>query len=137
MSITSILKDVVESPVILVKEIGKVFTIIGKADRVLNTVIADQPEIKAALLSTVNGALAIGGDISTAVAAKGLNWTEDAQVVADVEAYFKNTIEGKLVPLIESLYSDIAADIKIPSVAVAAPTTAAVAAGMAPTQAVS
>lgn len=137
MSFTSILKDVVESPVLLAKEIGKVFTIIGKADKVLNTVIIDEPQIKAALLATVNGALAVGGDISTAIAAKGLNWAEDTQVVSDVESYFKNTIEGQLVPLIEKLYADIAADVKITATVAAAPTTAAVAAGMSPTQATS
>jgi hypothetical protein len=137
MSITSILKDVAESPVIIAKKIGEVFTIIGKADKVLSTVITEQPEIKLALLSTVNGALAIGGDISTAIAAKGLNWTADTQVVADVEAYFKNTIEGQLVPLIEKLYADIAVDIKTPVASVVAPSAAAIAAGMSPTQATS
>jgi hypothetical protein len=137
MSFTSILKDVAESPVFLAKEVGKIFTIIGKADKVLNTVIADQPEIKTALLNTVNGALAVSGDISTAIAAKGLNWTADTQVVADVEAYFKNTIEGQLVPLIEKLYADIAVDIKTPVASVVAPSAAAIAAGMSPTQATS
>jgi hypothetical protein len=116
MSFTSILKDVAESPVFLAKEVGKIFTIIGKAD---------------------NGALAVSGDISTAIAAKGLNWTADTQVVADVEAYFKNTIEGQLVPLIEKLYADIAVDIKTPVASVVAPSAAAIAAGMSPTQATS
>ncbi len=130
MSMTSILKDVVDSPVVLAKDIAKVFTIVAKTDKVINTLVADRTEINTMLKAVLNGALAIGGDIATAIAAKGLNWTADTALVADVEAYFKNVIEAQLIPLVEKVYEEIKVDVVTP---VAAPTAYAVAAGMSPT----
>ena len=130
MSMTSILKDVVDSPVVLAKDIAKVFTIVAKTDKVINTLVADRTEINTMLKAVLNGALAIDGDIATAIAAKGLNWTADTAIVADVEAYFKNVIEAQLIPVVEKVYEDIKADVVT---TVAAPTASAVAAGMSPT----
>jgi hypothetical protein len=127
---TSILKDVVDSPVVLAKDIAKVFTIVAKTDKVINTLVADRTEINTMLKAVLNGALAIDGDIATAIAAKGLNWTADTAIVADVEAYFKNVIEAQLIPVVEKVYEDIKADVVT---TVAAPTASAVAAGMSPT----
>ena len=130
MSMTSILKDVVDSPVVLAKDIAKVFTIVAKTDKVIDTLVADRTEINTMLKAVLNGALAIDGDIATAIAAKGLNWTADTAIVADVEAYFKNVIEAQLIPLVEKVYEEIKVDVVTP---VVAPTASAVAAGMSPT----
>ncbi len=127
---TSILKDVVDSPVVLAKDIAKVFTIVAKTDKVINTLVADRTEINTMLKAVLNGALAIDGDIATAIACKGLNWTADTAIVADVEAYFKNVIEAQLIPVVEKVYEDIKVDVVT---TVVAPTASAVAAGMSPT----
>ena len=130
MSMTSILKDVVESPVVLAKDIAKVFTIVAKTDKVVDTLVADRTEINTVLKAVLNGALAIDGDIATAVAAKGLDWTADTAIVADVNAYFKNVIEAQLIPLVEKVYDNIKVDVITPP---AAPSAGAIAAGMSPT----
>ena len=130
MSMTSILKDVVESPVVLAKDIAKVFTIVAKTDKVVNTLVADRTEINTVLKAVLNGALAIDGDIAMAVAAKGLDWTADTAIVADVNAFFKNVIEAQLIPLVEKIYDDIKVDVVTPPTM---PTAGAIAAGMSPT----
>lgn len=130
MSMTSILKDVVDSPVVLAKDIAKVFTIVAKTDKVINTLAADRTKINTMLKAVLNGALAIDGDIATVIATEGLNWTADTAIVADVEAYFKNVIEAQLIPVVEKVYEDIKVDVVT---TVAAPTASAVAAGMSPT----
>ena len=130
MSMTSILKDVVESPVVLAKDIAKVFTIVAKTDKVVDTLVADRIEINTVLKAVLNGALAIDGDIATAVAAKGLSWTADTAIVADVNAFFKNVIEAQLIPLVEKVYNDIQVDVITPPVV---PSAGAIAAGMSPT----
>jgi hypothetical protein len=127
---TSILKDVVESPVVLAKDIAKVFTIVAKTDKVINTLVADRTEINTMLKAVLNGALAIDGDIATAIAAKGLNWTADTAIVADVTAFFKNVIEAQLIPLVEKVYEDIKVDVVTPPTT---PSVGAIAAGMSPT----
>jgi hypothetical protein len=127
---TSILKDVVDSPVVLAKDIAKVFTIVAKTDKVINTLAADRTKINTMLKAVLNGALAIDGDIATVIATEGLNWTADTAIVADVEAYFKNVIEAQLIPVVEKVYEDIKVDVVT---TVAAPTASAVAAGMSPT----
>jgi hypothetical protein len=127
---TSILKDVVESPVVLVKDIAKVFTIVAKTDKVIDTLVADRTEINTVLKAVLNGALAIDGDIATAVAAKGLDWTADTAIVTDVNAYFKNVIEAQLIPLVEKIYDNIKLGVIILP---AAPSAGAIAAGMSPT----
>jgi hypothetical protein len=130
MSMTSILKDVVDSPVVLAKDIAKVFTIVAKTDKVINTLAADRTKINTMLKAVLNGALAIDGDIATVIATEGLNWTADTAIVADVEAYFKNVIEAQLIPVVEKVYEDIKVDVVT---TVATPTASAVAAGMSPT----
>jgi hypothetical protein len=127
---TSILKDVVESPVVLAKDIAKVFTIVAKTDKVIDTLVADRTEINTVLKAVLNGALAIDGDIATAVAAKGLDWTADTAIVTDVNAYFKNVIEAQLIPLVEKIYDNIKLGVIILP---AAPSAGAIAAGMSPT----
>jgi len=130
MSMTSILKDVVESPAVLAKDIAKVFTVVAKTDKVIDTLVADRTEINITLKAVLNGALAINGDLATAITAKGLNWTADTALIADIEAYFKNVIEAQLIPVVEKVYADIKVDVVTP---VAVPTAGAIAAGMSPT----
>lgn len=97
------------------KGIAKVFTVVDKTAKVLETVVADESAFKPALIAAVTGGVKIASDIAAAVADKGLNWTEDETLVADVEAYFKTTIEGSLVPEVEKLYGDIEADLDAPA----------------------
>jgi hypothetical protein len=97
------------------KGVAKVFTVVDKTAKVLETVVADESTFKPALIATVTGGVKIAGDIAAAVADKGLNWTEDETLVADVEAYFKTTIEAVLVPEVEKLYGDIEADLDAPA----------------------
>jgi len=130
MNMTSILKDVVESPVVLAKDIAKVFTIVAKTDKVVDTLVADRTEINTVLKAVLNGALAIDGDIATAFVAKGLDWTADTAIVADVNAFFKNVIEAQLIPLVEKIYDNIKVDVITLPVA---PSAGAIAAGMSPT----
>jgi hypothetical protein len=85
----------------------KVFSILDKTEKVVDAVIKDEGPIKQVLQDVLKGALVTSADITAAIAGKGLNWTADTALVAQVEAYFKNTIEGELVPVVEKVYGDI------------------------------
>ncbi len=92
------------------KYIAEAVTWTEKAESVLATAIKDQPELKATLTTLVQKAEAIGTDAVTDVAGKGLNLAADAKTLADAEAFFAWII-STLVPLIESVYTEVKTDL--------------------------
>ena len=82
-----------------------------KAEVVLATAIKDQPELKAAVLSLVSQATNVIGDVSSAVADKGLNLKEDTDTLAAAEAFFLY-FKSAFIPLMEKVYGEVKADIQ-------------------------
>jgi hypothetical protein len=98
-----ILTEIVEAPI-------KLITWGEKAEKVLATAIADQPELKTVLTTIVTKAEAIGTAGVAAAGGAGLNLTADAAVLADAEDFFVY-VKTTVVPLIESIYGEVKADI--------------------------
>jgi hypothetical protein len=103
MNFEEVVKDVVEAPVKLI-EWG------SKAEKVLATAIAEQPELKTVLTQLVTKAESIGTAALSAGGSSGLNLTADEAVLADATDLFifvKNTV----APLVESIYGQIKSDV--------------------------
>lgn len=82
-----------------------------KAEKVIASAIKAQPAIKTAVLELVKQASGVIGDTATAAAAKGINLTEDAKALADAESFF-TYFKSTFIPLVESVYHEIAADVQ-------------------------
>lgn len=82
-----------------------------KAESVIASAIKDQPEIKSAVISLIAQAEAVIGDVATASAAKGINLASDAKALADAESFFEY-FKSTFIPLVESVYAEVAADVK-------------------------
>jgi uncharacterized protein YbjQ (UPF0145 family) len=90
--------------------IAKALTFSEKAASVIATAIKDSPQLKAALTELVTKAEAIGADAVVDAAGKGINLAADAKTLADAEAFF-TWIISTLVPLVESVYSEVKTDL--------------------------
>ncbi len=82
-----------------------------KAEKVLASAIKDQPEVKNAVLALVKQASSVIADVGTDVAEKGINLQDDAKTLADAEAFF-NYFKANFIPLVESLYAEVKADVQ-------------------------
>ncbi len=98
-----VLGDIVEAPV-------KLITWGEKAEKVIQTAIADQPQLQSVLATLVKDAASIGTAAVTAGGTSGLNLTADASVLANAEAFF-TYVHGTVIPLIETIYDQVKADI--------------------------
>ena len=89
----------------------KVVDFLPHAAEVLATAIKDQPEIKSALLKLVQKASGVLASGTVAASDRGIDLAADAATLAAAEdffAYFK----GTFVPLVESVYTEIAVDLR-------------------------
>ena len=115
MSVGSVFAKVGNGIVTGVEDVGKaiadVVTIGVKAEKVLATVKADEAELKTALVVTLKQGVTVSADFASVIAVKGTSWTEDAQLVADVEAFF-GTVNSTLKPVVEKVYEDIKVDLE-------------------------
>jgi len=103
MNFGTVLKDIVEAPVELINW--------GfKAEKVLATAIKDQPQLKTVLTALIKQAESIGTAGIAAAGGSGLNLTADATVLADAEAFFAY-VKSNVVPLVESIYGEVKADV--------------------------
>jgi hypothetical protein len=82
-----------------------------KAIAVLATAIKDRPEVKSAVLALVKQATAVIADVGVDVAGKGINLAADTKTLADAEAFFVY-FRGTFIPLIEQVYTQVAADVQ-------------------------
>ncbi len=85
-------------------------TFLVRAEKVIASAIKDQPDVKTAVLSLVKQAEAVIGDVATAGAEKGVNLADDAKALADAEVFFEY-FKSTFVPLVEKVYTEIAADV--------------------------
>ena len=82
-----------------------------KAEAVIASAVKDSPEVKTAVLGLVKQATGVIGDVATATAEKGINLADDAKALADAEAFF-NYFKSTFIPLVESLYAEVKADVQ-------------------------
>jgi hypothetical protein len=82
-----------------------------KAEKVIASAIQDQPEIKTAVLSLIKQAQTVIADTVGATAEKGIDLAADAKALADAEAFF-GYFKSTFIPLVEEVYTEVAADIK-------------------------
>jgi hypothetical protein len=86
------------------------FKFIVRAERVLETAIHDQPELKSTLTTLVQKCENIGVDAMRNVGERGLDLSDDlktAEAIADLGLFISST----LVPLVERLYGEIKTDV--------------------------
>ena len=98
---------VVKAGKVVAEDLGKVFGVADKIVKVLGTMVKDEAALKPALIAATEQAAAIAASMAKVEAEKGLNWTDDAALLSQVETYFKTTIEGVLVPAVEKVYGDL------------------------------
>jgi hypothetical protein len=96
------------------------FKFIIKADKVLNTVVKDQPELASVLATLVQKAEEVGAASLLAGSDKGLNLAEDAAALAQVEAFFA-WFKATVVPEIEKVFDEIKTDLAATSVSPVVP----------------
>jgi hypothetical protein len=113
----TVLKDIV-------KGIEYPFKFAAKAEKVMATVIKDDPQARVILTTLVQKCEAIGADGLQDVAAKGLNLAEDQVTIAalvDLGAYLKSTV----LPFVETAYGTIVEDVKATTTTTTTTTTTA------------
>lgn len=94
------------------KVIEDVVTVDGKVGKVIDTLVADEPEFKTTLKTVLTDGLAVGAQVSTCVNQKGLSLADDAELLAKVQAFFTTDVMTLLAPLVEKLYGEIKTDVQ-------------------------
>jgi hypothetical protein len=102
--------DIKVAAVDTAKGIVKVVEFLPKAEQVIATAIKDQPQVKTAVLSLVQQATTVIGDVATDAADKGINLAADSKTLADAEAFF-TYFKNSFVPLVEAVYDEVKADL--------------------------
>jgi hypothetical protein len=92
-------------------DIVKGVEFLPKAEKVISSAIKDQPLVKNAILSLVAQGTKIVEDGSVAAAQKGVNLLADAATLADAEAFFAY-FRATFIPIVESVYAEVKADVK-------------------------
>jgi uncharacterized Rossmann fold enzyme len=87
------------------------FKYTAQVARVLDSAIADSPEIKGAVIELIKEAETVIGDGSASVAQKGINLQSDAATLAAAEAFFLY-FKGTFCPLVAKIYAEVQADLK-------------------------
>jgi len=108
---TNVLHEVEHVGEEIVKGIEFPFKFAAKAEKVLATIITDDPAARTVLTALVQKCEAIGADTLKDIGEKGLNLQDDASTIAAIQAlgsYIKDTV----VPFIEQVYGQVAADVK-------------------------
>lgn len=82
-----------------------------KAEAVIASAIKDSPEVKTAVLDLVKQANGVIGDVATDIADKGINLSANAKTLTDAEAFF-TYFKSTFIPLVESLYAEIKAEVE-------------------------
>lgn len=82
----------------------------AKAAKVMATVTKNYPSLKPTLTTVVTSGAKIGADLVGVIAAKGVSWTDDIALVADVEAFFK-FITKTVTPEVEAIYGELNKDV--------------------------
>lgn len=109
----------------IVKVIEDPFKFVVKAEKVLQTAITDQPELKTVLTTMVQKAEEVGASAVLAGSSKGLNLAEDATALQQAQAFFEY-FKASVVPVIEKVFAQVKADVTSPvAPAVPAPPVAA------------
>ena len=93
------------------KDIVKAVDFLPHVVSLLDTAITNEPQVKSLIANLITQAGTVISTGSTAVAGKGANLLADAATLAAAESfftYFKDTF----LPAAESLYKDLAADVK-------------------------
>ncbi len=94
----------------VVKVVTDSVSFLNKAESVIVTAIKDQPAIKAAILQLISQANSVIADGSKAVASDGTNIAADGITITAAEVFF-TYFEKTFIPLVESLYYNIKADL--------------------------
>jgi hypothetical protein len=84
----------------------EVVEFLPKAEKVIASAIKDQPAVRAAVLTLVEKAGSVIGDVTVATADKGINLAADAKTLADAESFF-TWFKTNFIPVIEQLYSEV------------------------------
>jgi Glu-tRNA(Gln) amidotransferase subunit E-like FAD-binding protein len=108
---TTIGHDVKVAAVDTARVVVKVVEFLPKAEKIIASAVKDQPILKQAIIDLVKQASAVVGDVSLDVAQKGMNLMQDAKTLADAEAFFLY-FKSKFVPLVESVYKEVEADLQ-------------------------
>lgn len=82
-----------------------------KAEAVLASAVKDSPEVKTAILDLVKQATGVISDVAVDIADKGINLTADTKTLTDAEAFF-TYFKSTFIPLVESLYAEVKADVE-------------------------
>lgn len=106
-----------------VHEVEKIVGIVDKTDKVLHTVIDDSSKLKQPAITVAKAAVALQTQFAAVIAEKGLDWTQDTDLIAAVKAFIETDVEAIFIPAIEEVYGDIEADLS-PATPAAAPTPA-------------
>ena len=91
--------------------VAKAVDFLPHAAALLAAAIKDLPEVRTAVTELVAKAQVVIADSVTDVAGKGLNLAEDAQTIADAEAFFAY-FRDSFMPAIEKIYAEITDDIR-------------------------
>jgi len=105
-------EDIAKAGVAVAHGLREVFSIADKTVKVLSAVVKDEGTLKPVLISATQAAFSIAESIVKVEQEKGLNWADDTALLAQVEAFFKTTIEGMLVPAVEKVYGDLEQAVK-------------------------
>jgi hypothetical protein len=90
--------------------------------KVLETALTDEPAVKTAVTGLITQIEALTADGAVAVAAKGIDVSDDVATVAAAQTLFKYVTETFL-PAIEEAFKDVKADLAAPAAAAAVSNT--------------
>lgn len=89
----------------------RVVDFLPHAAEVVATAIKDQPEVKSAVLELIKQASAVIASGTVAASDKGIDLAADAATLAAAEQFFV-WFKSSFVPLIESVYEEVSAEVK-------------------------
>lgn len=92
------------------KAVVKTVEFLPHAIKLLDTAIADQPQVKQAVVDLIKQAGVVTGDVTIDITDKGINLVADLQTLKDIVAFF-DYFKSTWVPLIEKIYGEVKADL--------------------------
>jgi hypothetical protein len=93
---------------------------------VLTTALKDEPAVKTAIVGLVQQVETVTADGAIAVAAKGIDITDDVQAVAAAQTLYGYVVQT-FIPAVSAAYKDLSADVKASAPADPPPTPVSVA----------
>lgn len=91
------------------KEVGTVFGIIAKTEKVLVTVIENESDFRTVLSSEITQSLTLASKVNECIVEKGLNLEDDLALLTEIKAYFMG-ITSTFIPEVEKIYGQIVSD---------------------------